>query len=205
MWELGALALGWAVFATVHSLLAEYRVRVWMGGRLPAARVYRLAYNALTLAMIAALVAAAGRMETPALYEATPPLAWGLRGVQAAGLVLSLASAWGLGMLQFLGVAQLCVQEAAEPPALQTRGLYALCRHPMGFGLLLMLWPAPRVSVAYLVTVVCITLYLAVGTWLEERQLAAVFGEEYRQYCRTVPCLLPWPRPVADSAGDTPA
>jgi protein-S-isoprenylcysteine O-methyltransferase Ste14 len=38
------------------------------------------------------------------------------------------------------------------------------------------------------------TLYFAIGSWIEERRLARLYGQVYRDYCRRVPWPLPCPR-----------
>jgi protein-S-isoprenylcysteine O-methyltransferase Ste14 len=36
------------------------------------------------------------------------------------------------------------------------------------------------------------TLWVVLGTYLEEKDLVAEFGEKYRHYQKTVPMLFPW-------------
>jgi methanethiol S-methyltransferase len=38
------------------------------------------------------------------------------------------------------------------------------------------------------------TTYILVGIWLEERDLVAVFGDQYRAYKSRVSMLVPWRR-----------
>ena len=37
-----------------------------------------------------------------------------------------------------------------------------------------------------------LTVYVVIGTHLEERKLVAEFGDEYREYQQTVSMLFPW-------------
>ena len=58
--------------------------------------------------------------------------------------------------------------------------------------MLLLIWSAPDVSSDRLLFNVLWTLWVILGSYLEERDLVAEFGEKYRQYQKTVPMLLPW-------------
>jgi protein-S-isoprenylcysteine O-methyltransferase Ste14 len=40
------------------------------------------------------------------------------------------------------------------------------------------------------------TLWIVLGSYLEEKDAVAGFGERYRDYQKTVPMLLPWRGPV---------
>lgn len=46
---------------------------------------------------------------------------------------------------------------------------------------------------ARLVSTLCITLYLWLGSLLEERKLLAFHGDAYARYSERVPGLVPWP------------
>ncbi len=185
------LAAGWGLFGALHSLLVEQRVRARAALPAAAARIYRLAYNLLTAASIVALVAFAVSLHTPLLYEVDGAAAVPLYALRAAGAGVGLVSAWHLGLLEFLGIAQLLGRAPAPGDTLRTDGIYGVCRHPMGLGSLLMVWGASAMSVAYLVSAISVTAYLVVGTWLEERDLVARFPQAYQEYRGRVPCFLP--------------
>jgi protein-S-isoprenylcysteine O-methyltransferase Ste14 len=69
--------------------------------------------------------------------------------------------------------------------------VYRLVRHPMQLGFIIAFWAAPAMSLDRLAIAVLLTAYIVVALVLEERDLVAAFGEEYRQYQQRVPKLLP--------------
>ena len=58
-------------------------------------------------------------------------------------------------------------------------------------------------DVGHLLFSVATTGYILLGIFLEERDLVALFGDQYRSYRQQVGMLVPWPRriPVGRSAG----
>lgn len=73
-----------------------------------------------------------------------------------------------------------------------TPSLYKLVRHPMMFGIILVIWSTPLMNLGHLILSIGMTLYIIIGTFFEERDLARIFGEKYLQYKRAVPMLLPF-------------
>ncbi len=66
-----------------------------------------------------------------------------------------------------------------------------MVRHPMYLALILYLW-CQTFRIMDLVVNALLTLYVLIGTWLEERKLVLEFGEAYLQYQREVPMLIPF-------------
>ena len=92
---------------------------------------------------------------------------------------------------------------AQKPSILTVRGPYRWVRHPLYFFVLLMIWSYPYLTVDRALFNVLWTLWIAIGSVLEERDLVAEFGDRYRKYQRNVPMLIPnrisgWIDPVDD-------
>jgi protein-S-isoprenylcysteine O-methyltransferase Ste14 len=67
--------------------------------------------------------------------------------------------------------------------------------------MLVLIWATPFLTSDRLVFNVLWTFWIVLGTYLEERNLVAEFGESYRHYQDTVPILLPWRGPVGRILG----
>jgi len=122
--------------------------------------------------------------------------------LQLAALACLMLAVLQADPLRFAGLRQALAYWRGDPlplppEHLQTGGFYGLVRHPLYLFSLLTLWPTPIMTDSFLGFVVGATFYFLVGSMLEERRLAAEFGEDYRRYRRRVPWILPWPRPRA--------
>jgi protein-S-isoprenylcysteine O-methyltransferase Ste14 len=79
-----------------------------------------------------------------------------------------------------------------RPPNFILRGPYLWIRHPLYFSTIVLIWSAPHVSSDRLLFNLLWTLWIVLGTYFEERDLVAEFGEKYCHYQKTVPMLFPW-------------
>lgn len=191
-----AYALAWAFFALGHSGLAAPTVKRRLASTVKRrlapllGRGQRLAYNAVAIAQFAvvAWVGATALGDRPAF--ALP--AWALAAMMAThgtgwAVLIGAARFYDLGRLA--GTAQW--RGADEDEGLRLDGPHAYVRHPLYAGGYLILWGA-AISPLGLATALWGSLYLALGTWLEERKLLAQYGEAYAGYRRLVPALIPW-------------
>jgi len=110
----------------------------------------------------------------------------------AAGLALHMRARRALGVLWSSAIAV----RPGQP--IVTRGPYAIVRHPIYLGVLLL--AAGTVLAHPSVATICIAAGLAVGVaWkipAEERTLRAAYGEAWARYAAGVPALLPRPSRV---------
>lgn len=76
---------------------------------------------------------------------------------------------------------------------LKLDGIHKYVRHPLYLGTLLFIWGLfflfPLLN--NLIAVVIINLYVLIGVPLEEKKLLKEFGNEYAEYKKQVPRLLP--------------
>jgi protein-S-isoprenylcysteine O-methyltransferase Ste14 len=70
-------------------------------------------------------------------------------------------------------------------------GPYRYVRHPLYFFALCMIWSCPDLTADRLLFNASWTIWIVFGTILEERDLAAEFGDAYRRYQKEVPMLFP--------------
>jgi methanethiol S-methyltransferase len=193
-----ALIIAAAVIAygILHSLLASSAAKRWLRGLLGPGidRFYRLGYNAVAIISFLPVLALLAWRPGPVIYRLHSPwdvLALAMQALAAALLAVGLVQtdAWS-----FLGLRQLARQP--QPPArLITNGLYRWVRHPLYTAGLLILWLTPILTSGLLALNLMLTVYILIGSRLEERRLVAEFGEAYQAYQRRVPSLLPLRRP----------
>ena len=89
-----------------------------------------------------------------------------------------------------------------EPMPFVVRGPYRWVRHPLYLFMLLMIWSCADLTSDRLLFNALWTIWILVGTRLEERDLIAEFGDTYRDYQDRVPMLIPRSiRPVEQVAG----
>ena len=74
-------------------------------------------------------------------------------------------------------------------------------RHPLYLFLILMFWSYPDLTADRLLFNVLWTVWMIIGTVLEERDLVASFGDAYRDYQAEVPMLIPYRFPQSHRDG----
>ena len=70
--------------------------------------------------------------------------------------------------------------------------LYRLIHHPLLLGFIIAFWAIPTMTAGHLLFAAMSTAYILVAVRLEERDLVAVLGDQYRAYRKRVPMLVPW-------------
>lgn len=121
----------------------------------------------------------------------------GLTGLALFGYAIVFLSSFMVSHFDLFGLRQVwakLLNRPCQPIAFRLTGLYHLVRHPLMVGFLIAFWSTPWMTLGHLFFAVMTTGYIFFGTWIEEQDLVAHFGETYRKYQRTVRGFVPLPK-----------
>ncbi len=100
-------------------------------------------------------------------------------------------------VLHFLGFRQAMkfnkTEKELSNTELKKSGLLGIVRHPMYFAVVVILW-CHSFTIADVIVNAVLTIYVVIGTILEERKLVIEFGDSYIRYQKEVPMLIPFTR-----------
>jgi protein-S-isoprenylcysteine O-methyltransferase Ste14 len=185
-------AFSWALYGVAHSWLAGERVKAWVArSRSVWGPAYRLIYNGLALVLLIPPLWATAAYGGEALWHWPAWIAWPATVLTVSGFVWSLK--W-YDSLDFIGLRQWRGRHARAQDAgrFVLSPLHRYVRHPWYSLGLLFIWTRD-LNAAWLVASLAVTVYVVIGSRLEERKLIAAFGESYVRYRERVPGLIPWP------------
>lgn len=185
------------LFAVQHLIMA----RPWFKARwtkiIPAAA--ERSTFVLVTCLILGLMFLAWRPMPQVIWEVSwTPAVWLFHGVAALGWVTVLVSTFLINHFSLFGTSQVLdnfLQREPKSQAFSLRGAYRWVRHPLMLGFLMAFWSTPFMTLGHLMFAGLITAFVLVALVFEENDLLAAHGESYAEYRRTVPKLLPWPRP----------
>ena len=182
-----------ALFAIQHSVMARPQFKAWWTQFVPKS-VERSTYVLFATALLA-LLCWQWRPIPAVLWHVGDPLAAAmLTGVSLLGFLIVLSSSFLINHFELFGVHQVVnnlTGRQMPAPRFYTPLFYKFVRHPLYLGFMLAFWPAPVMTAGHLLFAGAMTAYMFVGIWLEERDLVAFFGDQYRQYRARVAMLLP--------------
>lgn len=176
-------------YYVLHSILADNRVKEKLYILLPI-RYYRLFFNLLSIGLLVGLLVIFKQLPSPVLFDALPLVGIILMGIGGLLLLLSIRN-YNLG--EFSGIHQLNHDGATPDHSLNQEGLNGIVRHPLYTATFLLLWGFflyyPTLKTLCLSGIS--SLYLIVGTRLEEQKLVLFFGDAYLDYQKRVGRFLP--------------
>ena len=126
--------------------------------------------------------------------------------VYAAGLSIVLLSTFLINHFDLFGLRQGYLYFRNRKYVnleFRTPLFYRHVRHPLYVGWLLTFWSTPVMTVAHLFFAVMTTAYILLAIRFEENDLVAAHGQQYEQYRKNVPMILPSIRPGVEPAAGT--
>lgn len=174
-----ANVLLFTIFALHHSVMARTGAKAWITRRVPPdleRSIYVWIASVLFLA-----VCLLWRPLPGVMWMTSGPLFWLLFAIQMIGVALTLRAARIVGVWELAGVRQ---PDHTKPVDFTATGPFAIVRHPIYLGWLMIVFATPVMTTSRLLFAVVSSAYLIAAIPWEEASLVETFGEKYRTYQR---------------------
>lgn len=177
----------WGVYFFLHSFLVTERVKIYLHSSLGIGKTkQRLFYSFISIVGLFLLLVINGAIESEPLIPLSERLKIISMFISTAGLLIIRAGFKHYSLKAFLGLQE-------ESSDFISNGVLSKVRHPIYSGTILIVVGFflfdPRI--ATLVSCLTIFVYLVIGIRLEENKLIKVHGDEYKEYKKKVPMLIP--------------
>jgi protein-S-isoprenylcysteine O-methyltransferase Ste14 len=182
-----------AVWGVLHSWLAalstKEMVREILGKTVD--RYYRILFITIAVVTLLPIFAMVIFLPSRVLWIIPSPWLYLTILIQLAAIVGIIITVLQTDVMAFMGVKQLLKPDQDHENELVIKGFYKYVRHPMYLFSLILFWLTPVMTDLVLAWVIASTLYFMIGSIPEEQKLVAKFGDDYLQYRREIPWLIP--------------
>jgi protein-S-isoprenylcysteine O-methyltransferase Ste14 len=189
------LAILWIAFCALHSGLISITFTNFLKQRIKDSyRFYRLFYNIFSIVTLIPVLIYTASIRLQPFFAWTGYLLPVKYLLLFIGILCFVAGARHYSFGQFSGIAQIkegpnhnLINETGE---LSSRGILGIVRHPFYAGIFPLIWSSDLDITALIINII-LSIYVLIGTLLEERKLIAEFGDAYREYQQKVSMLFP--------------
>lgn len=187
------------LFGYTHSILASNKLKKKLVEQIgDKIAFYRVFYNVVSIITFIILYELAPKPDV-IVYDLNYPWDIVILVIQFFSLIGFIWAASSVKLWEFIGFAQIKryyegtyrTKDLDEKYVLKKTGAFKYSRHPIYFFSILFLALRPTMSFFYLVFFVCLTVYFIIGSIYEEKKLVELFGDEYVQYKKNTPRLVP--------------
>ena len=195
--EYTLLIILWCAWCTLHSAMISLTVTSYLRNKLGSKyRFYRLFYNLIALTTLIPVILYGADLTGQVLF------CWDgfwliFRFILVIiVLLLFISGAMKYDMLQLFGIRQIKSGNSyyglSETGDIDTSGILSITRHPWYLGAIIFIWIGHReMYVSTLIINIILTIYIVIGTVLEEKKLIAEYGDKYREYKERVSMIFP--------------
>ena len=177
------------LFSVPHSVMARPAFKQWWTRFVPPP-LERSTY-VLVSSLALGLLFWHWRPVPAGVWQVTNPAGrWLVYAVFCAGWAVVLVSTFLIDHFDLFGLRQVYRYASGRPytpVGFKVRGLYRYMRHPLILGFLLAFSAAPTMTAGHLLFAGATTGYILIALQLEERDLVAFHGEQYRAYRKRAP------------------
>lgn len=172
------LVAGWVIYFALHSLLATDQVKSKF-----SRRAFRVFYVLFSTVGLLALLFYSSSIESLKFFMS---VRWLSALFTIFGVMVIQTSFRQYSLKGFLGL-------TIESGELQMHGILQYIRHPIQAGIILtviglfILIP----DLPTLISCVCILIYIPIGLYFEEKKLIKMYGDQYVEYRKKVPAIIP--------------
>jgi protein-S-isoprenylcysteine O-methyltransferase Ste14 len=188
------LALAWTAYCALHSAMISETATGFLKRRLgDSFRFYRLFFNSVAALTLIPVLWYSLSLRQEAVFRWEGGWLVPRYILLVCGVLLAVAGGRHYRLGQFVGICQLRGTSSgglAAGGGIDSSGVLGLVRHPWYTAVVLLLW-AHDLDAAALVGNGVLTVYILVGTLLEERKLVHEFGDAYRSYQVRVSMFVP--------------
>jgi len=172
MVEYAILVGGWLLYFVLHSVMAG--------------RTNRIVYVLVSTTGLLALLFYNGSIHSLKFFVSEGPVRYVSLVLTTFGVMIIQTSFRQYNFKGFVGL-------SAEKPELKTEGVLRYVRHPIQAGIILIVlgffFFIPNLPT--LISCACILIYIPVGLYFEEKKLVALYGDQYLEYRKKVPAIIP--------------
>jgi protein-S-isoprenylcysteine O-methyltransferase Ste14 len=184
-----------SLFALQHSIMARPGFKRWWTKIIPKA-IERSTYVLLS-SLVLILLFWQWRPMADVIWEVQNEAGiMAINGLVTLGWVVVLLSTFMINHFDLFGLKQVynyVKNITPRPMEFKLTMLYSIVRHPIMLGFIIAFWATPIMTTGHLLFAAVTSAYIYVAVaFLEERDLIKLFGDEYREYCRNVPMLIPF-------------
>jgi len=182
------------LFGVQHSIMARAGFKKALTRIIPAP-AERATYVLASVVLLALLYICWIPMDGVVWTFAESAFGGAAMAIYFLGIGLILASTFQINHFELFGLLQAWLgfkQKEAAPAHFQTPFLYRIVRHPLYLGFVIAFWATAHMTVGHLLFAAIWTIYIFVAVGYEERDMLALFGDQYRDYMAKVPSIFPF-------------